>query len=382
MAKKEISGYVGSELLRQSDENIDIAIVNYERDKAHNEGATREGVEKAYCRKIDLLYDMVKQAHPLSDEGMQALRDAAACRKEAESLIGPMITTITDTNISMFSTVLTEELMEDIICGKSSAIGAFRTTFEMVYGVGALVYHIDTDRKKTNDILRIDWLYVDSMFRRQGVCDFLIGELINRMTEVGIERLTVSFPSKSDHKLFLGYIFATWQFKLASGVSPENVICVDDISDYDLMEKAGGGVHPISELDERMKDKMIKTALLKFGDHGYPSASQKHEGYFEHKLSGYIGKAVDPEAIILVHKTQRGIYRVDYLGYEKGQKINAVKLSAFVLNKAMTCKGDPIVMIPYNKVVSEFLGKICPKQLGQYLVTAKLERSINVTEEE
>ncbi len=379
MTETKISGSVGSELLKQSDENIDIAIAKYERDKAQNEEASRERVEKAYCQKMDLLYSMVKQAHPLSEEGMQELHDAAACRKEAESLIGPMITTITDTNISMFSTVLTEELKEDIICGKCRAIGAFRTTFELVYGVGALVFHIDTDPDNSNDILKIDWLYVDSMFRRQGVCDFLIAELINRMTEVGIERLTVSFPSKNDHKLQLEYIFAAWQFKLASGVSPENVICVDDITDYDLIEEAGGDVQPISELDEKMKDKMIKTALRKFGAHGYPSAAQKHKAYFDLNLSGYMGTAVNPEAVILVHKTPGGIYRVDYRGCKKGEEINAVKLSAFVLLKAMTYKGDPIVMIPYKKEVSEFLEKICPRQLGQYLVTGELDRSIYET---
>ena len=61
------------------------------------------------------------------------------------------------------------------------------TTFETVYGVGAAVYHMDTADQKSS--LDVEWLFVDSMFRNRGVANFLMGELLFRMSEVDVREM-------------------------------------------------------------------------------------------------------------------------------------------------------------------------------------------------
>lgn len=355
-------------LLKDINVRIDKAVAGFEYGK-HN----REYVEKLYTDKINIYFDLAMQAHPLSEEGRVYLSEAVKCRKEFEALVGPMVTTVTEKNVNMFETVLTPDLKEDISVGKTSAIGAFRSAFESVYGVGTLVYHIDREADQNGTVLCIDWLYVDSMFHREGVSGFLIGELMNRAAEVGIKKVLISFPASNRQKLLLGYLLGKWHFKIYSGLNPEIVIRVADITEVDKIEALSKDVSAVSDLDKNTRLQTIQRSLSRFGNHGLPHVSRLPADYFDLKLSGHIGTTKDPKALVLVHKMNNGMYRTEYCGTEDGNEKYAAMLYAYVLRAAMSYDNNPIVMISCSSKMSLFLGKLCPNQMGLRLVTGVLD---------
>ena len=94
--------------------------------------------------------------------------------------------------------------------------------------------------------------------------------------------------------------------------------------------------------------------------------------YFDDGLSCFMGSASDPKGIMLVHKKLSGIYRVDYMSYEEEVPERADMLTAHFLMQAMELEGEPVVWIPYDKRVSEFTYRVCPTQLGTYLISGVL----------
>ena len=347
--------------------------------KFKNGKTDRKPVEEAYAREINLTLSMAKRFHPLSTYGRQMLAEAEKSRREFEDLVGPLVTNITAANLEMFSTVLPEEFLEDITTGRLFAIGALRTDFETTYGAGAVVYRIDqrgASGKKSEKILRIEWVFVDPMFRKLGVCTYLLGELINRAAQMGIENVSMDFPANNPHNNLLGYIIGTWHFEFGSGISPETVVMIRDILSFEKISDRKKGVKALSSLDESERTQLQKMALRKFGYRGYLTGKDLPADYFDYDLSCYAGTPTDPVGMLLVHITKEGILREEYLGAAKGKDDCAEALICSFLYRAVT-ERDPEerIMISYgNEGVNELLLDLCPRQLGQYLVNGTMNR--------
>ncbi len=117
------------ELLGQVDERI-----TQEKSKYGMESMDREAIEIPYSLKMDLLYHLAFGIHPLTSYGKKCLFNATRVRHEFEETVGGYTTRITPKNISIFTSVLSEDMKEDIITGRREAIGAIRAKGIKAYG--------------------------------------------------------------------------------------------------------------------------------------------------------------------------------------------------------------------------------------------------------
>ena len=357
-----------TELLKESDTKIDHSLVEYEKDDND-----LEPVENAFANRIDILYRMARRFHPLSKYGKGMLKNASSCRKEYEKLIVPMASRITAKNVELFKTVLPPDLMEDIACGRRSAIGAIRSEKHKLYGVGVVAFYTDKVSTYDKGVLFIDWLYVDPNFRRKGISHFLIGELMAFMADLGIENVAATFPAKNSYNYLIGYILGSWSFEFGTGLNMDVVIKMGDIKHHNKIDAYQKGSIPLSKLDDAACKKLIRSSFKKYKYSGFLSEVPKD--YIDRELSFYIGSPDDASAILLAHRTPSGIMRVEFTGVIPGQEVALGRLvCAFLKQAYLNSDNEDIVTIPIvMEEMGEFLEKICPNQMGQYLVEGDLE---------
>lgn len=359
-------------LLNEVETALDQFITSYKKNPED-----REPVEKAFAINIGVLQSMARRFHPLSDYGKKMLSRAAESRKEFEALAGSMITRITSDNISLFGTVLSPDIQEDIINGRLHALGALRTSKKTVYGVGAVVYHVDSLFIDTGEVLRVDWLYVNKKFRERGVANHLIGELIWRMSEVGITEMSVEIPANITDMKLVSYIFSSWQFSMDAQISPDTVIRVGDI-DVSKLEKTGNKkagnktVGSLSYFDNAVCKMLVKKALRCFVYSGY--LWNVPEDYLDKDLSFYVGSGTNTDIMLLTHRMPSGLIRVECPGATpEGEKYLQDLLSAFLKKVVKTEADDALVLITADaEEIGEIMNAVCPGQMGQYLIAGTL----------
>lgn len=357
------------EILEETDKHLDEYVAAYEKNKND-----REPVEKVYAFKIGILNGMAKRFHPLSEYGKAKLGEAVKCRMEFEALIGPMITRITKNNIDLFRTVLSRDVAEDIASGRLSAIGAVRTKKGTAYGVGALAYYFD--EIGTEKVVRIIWLFVNKDFRERGVCNQLIGELTYRCAQTEFFNISVEFPIGITDTKLLGYVLGTWQFDLDSGMDPDSVMRVGDVTGYEKIDSYKKGVQALSAHDKNGSDLIVKKALRKLAYRGFLTNLDPTKDYIDRSLSCYFGEEDAVKAILLAHKTPSGILRVEYLGAEEGCEALYYNLISFFMEKAITSyEDDTLLKIPVEmEELGSFIEEICPKQMGQYMIAGNMTK--------
>ncbi|MBR5420660.1 MAG: hypothetical protein IK115_05885 [Lachnospiraceae bacterium] len=376
-AEKELSGLFGMEdmveeqraaveMLVSTDSHIREYVHYYRKNK------DRERVEKIYALKISILDNMAKRFHPFSRYGKKQLAAAADCRREFEKIIGPMISPVTKNNVDLFKTVLSVDLYEDILSGRRSALGALRTRNGNVYGVGAIAWYIDMDPFLNKPILRIDWLFVNEEFRERSVADFLMGELLAQLIQSGVENISAEFPGNAEGKEILAYFFGTWQFELGSGLSPEAVIRVGDITERKRISALSRGSEPLANFLETEKVRFIRHALGRLDYDGY--LKEVPGEYIDKELSFYAGSRTDIRALLLAHRTASGMLRVEYLASApEREKFLPCLIWAFIDSAIRSGDENTELMIPVEaEELGEILDKFCRLQLGQYLLSGTL----------
>ena len=359
------------DMLEETDKHLEEYVSEYKKKKDD-----REPVEAVYTLKIAILLSMAKRFHPLSAYGKSLLDDASLCRNEFERKVGPLVTRITENNIDLFKTVLSEDVSEDIITGRISAIGAVRTKKKTAYGVGALAYYLDDMTGSGDMVLRIKWLFVNRDFRERGVADHLIGEITGRAAKAGVENISVEFPTNVDDKNLMGYLFGTWHFDLDSGLNPDAVMRVGDVTGYGKIESYRKGAEALSSLGKKGGLLTVKKTLRGLGYTGYLSDPELPDDYIDQDLSCFVSTGDAVKAILLAHRTPSGTVRVDHIGFALGSEALVYNLVSFFVGQAvMICEDDTMLELPVEmEEIGELIEEICPKQMGQYLVAGNLTK--------
>ncbi|MBQ1548535.1 MAG: hypothetical protein IIZ61_09105 [Lachnospiraceae bacterium] len=359
------------DMLKEVNNRLEDYLVEYEQNRAD-----RETVEKAYCLKISILESMAKRFNPLSGLGKQKLSDAVKCREEFETLVGPMITPITNNNASLFKTVLSEEMKEDILSGRRHALGALRTLNGTTYGAGAIVYHKEDTPVYENGMIVIDWLFVNWLFMGRGIADYLIGELIIKAEKAGMEAFVSEIPMGLEDKVALSYIFGSWQFMLDAGLNRDAVFRLGDITRFEMISKYNKFAKNLSSINPQYVEKTVKNALGKLGYSGYLNRISAAGSYIDKNLSCFVGSENNISALLLAHRTCSGNVRVEYLDTAPGGEKNIPALVCCMIENALMNEDDnTIVNIPVPmEELGEFLETLCPKQLGHYLVSCVLDK--------
>ena len=362
------------EMLKETDAHLEKYVIAYERDKKD-----REPVERAYTLKISILHSMARRFHPFSAYGKKMLMDAADARKEFEALVGPILSKITGKNVDFFKTVISDEIREDILSGRIGAIGAVRTGMGTPYGVGAIAYHVEETPLSEDGLLVIDWLFVNKRFRKRDVANFLIGDLLGSMPSIGIKDCSVAIPAETKDLRILTWLLGSWGFAFDSGVNPEVVFRLRELTGDQQLEELQQGVEPLGTKDP-------KKFLKRLGYHGYLLSEELPEGYIDRDLSCVLETEKRPVALLLAHRMSTGTLRVEYLGADGEDADCDRKLLSFFLKGARALPEDTIIsVLTETEEGMEFLHEVCPKQLGYYLLEGTLsapERALDLTPED
>ena len=315
---------------------------------------SRAYVEDHYLLHRDILFHLARRFHPLSDYGKEMLERAIECRKEFEEKYGTLISAITKENAELFSEVLSEDIADEIRCGRSRGIGALKSDEEGTCAAGALAYHIDTDPVDDDPILRVNWLYVDRDCREMGVAGSLIGELVYQMIRFEkISAMTVDYPAGITESEVLGNLLQEWHFSFTTGLSPDFICSISDIKTTDELEKYSSKANAMEDVKE--KDLRIK---------GFP------EGTFDRKLSFYTGSIKDPDSILLGYLRPSGLIRAEYIYCKPGSEIDFLFLvSAFLCNAVRKYPPITEIAIPIAaEEAGEALDKLIPSQKTELMV--------------
>ncbi len=160
--------------------------IEEEKEKYVSNGKGRTTLENAYSSGIAILQHIGIFFHPLSTYGSVMLKRARNLRKDFEKVCGPFTVNIDAESIEYFSSVLSDDIAEDVAAGKLNAIGAMRSGEDGVYGVGALAYYLENDPDGSDIIVRIKWLYVAEEYRERQIASSLLLELLLLAKEHGV----------------------------------------------------------------------------------------------------------------------------------------------------------------------------------------------------
>lgn len=365
-----------AQMLMKVEMSLEQILISYE-----NNTEDREPIEKAYALEISILQNMARQFHPLSDYGKEMLQRAAKSRGEFESIVGPMITNITQDNIDLFRTVLSRDIAEDIINKRLYALGALRTSKETTYGVGAIVYHVDSLFPDAEEALRIDWLFVNKKFRERGVAHHLIGELIYQMSSIGMADMSVEIPANIKDKQLMCYIFGSWQFLLDTEIDSDTVIRLGDMNASMIKTAGKEKVRSFASFDKATARMIVKKALRLFAYKG--SLWNIPVGYVDRELSFFVGEGADIKLLLLSHRMPSGIIRVECPGAApEAERYLPDLLGAFFDKVTENENDDTIIMFSSDaEELGGMISDVCPDQLGRYVISGTLTtpaQSINL----
>lgn len=361
--------------IREITEPLDMQIMQQKENFGFDD-VNRENIEKSYALKMDLLYNQAYAIHPLTSFGRKCLEEAVNTRKEFEELVGGYTTRITRENIKVFRSVLTTDLAEDIISGRRDAIGAIRAKGIRAYGAGVLAYHVDED--PDGAALRIDWLYVHPDFRGRRIADSLIAEIIYQVQNTPVNAVAASFTVGESWEPVIGSIFSKWKFVFGTQMEGDTIVDLGDIVNPDPIEairkKYGKEANPLSEIKAMTIPAFLRGVLMRDRYRGYLWGQIEDPGYFDPKLSCYVGDLRDPDGLMLVHRTPSGMLRVEYAGPGDADEKTIVFMAVHVLYAAIQSEtGEPVLDFPIRMdVFEQLMEKIVPEQRSALLVTAVL----------
>ncbi len=334
----------------------------------------RNKLEGLYLDKMHMQYRAARMFHPFSEFGKICLEGIEETRKEYEEKVGSLLCLVSDDSIRKFRPLLPEDIMEDIMVDSLQAIGAMRFKDKALYAAGVLAFKIDTDRLSEDLVMRIEWLYVASEFREQGVATMLLGNLLNMCSSLGIEAVTFDFPDNDKWTQGFYSLFDGWNFELESMMTPEFMARAGE---YDGKRAAGNlseSAKPIESLSRDELQGVIKSfigtnALLK-----QTLSGKLPLNYFDQKLSCFILDENKKGALLLAHRLPSGLVRTEFLVWTKGGG-DAMKslVSHLLVNAGKLDGGDTLVQIPVESIeLGEFLDGLFPNQMRSPIMEAAL----------
>ncbi|MBO4901101.1 MAG: hypothetical protein J5509_12520 [Lachnospiraceae bacterium] len=332
----------------------------------------REKLEPVYLDKINLQFQTARLFHPMSEFGRMVLKSALDTQKEYEDNVGALITLVTDDSIRKYKPLLTDDVMEDIMVGKTQAIAALRYRDGAVYAPGIIAYDVDTDRLQENIVVRIEWLYIAEEFRGEGIADMLLGNIIGRCIDLGIENITFDFPEESEYAQAYYNLLSDWHFSFTSGISSDFVTEVTK----DTVKKNIVAMSYTAQAIEELSEKEFMDVAKKLLSDGTLDTMLKGEfppDYFDPKLS-CVARRDSMTGMLLAHRLPSGLVRTEYLGWGEGSGPALKGLVSFLAVKALEVygKGTMISVPVESDELAAFIDETFEVQLRKPMIEASL----------
>ena len=332
----------------------------------------RSKLEGLYLGIMNIQYQAAKLFNPMTQFGKYGLLAARASEQEYSEIAGPLTIRITSDNADKFKSLMSSDMLEDIKTEKLQAIGAIRYFKKALYAAGVLAYTIEPDRLMESKVLRIEWLYVATTFREQGVATTLLGSIIDKSIDAGVDHITADFPDESDFTFAFYNMFSDWHFGFMSGLSPEFTVRVTSEHNSEAVDKLStlptpiGGVPQLKELMDTISQ----------GDAGLKNIlARKHpDDYFDQNLSCFVYDKNKNGALLLAHRLPGGLVRCEYLGWtKKGENYTKALVCYIFKNAGKTYGDDTVISVPVeSEELQAFLDKNFGEQLARQIIEASL----------
>ena len=336
-----------------------------------------QALEEGYLRVLMHIYGCARRFHPLTGYGREMLSYAEGIRKRFEWAHLPLVTALTEENADFFESLLSEDVLEEIMLGDLKGLGIFRRDFDETLPAAAAAYRL-IDIPETEDgagyntrILDLQWLFVDPEFRSRGAANQIIGELVSLMIREKADAFTTAFVPDEDYEIVV-QLLSEWGFELSAGLTPEFRASLSE-TDKNPVPEEKRKVTPLHGLSK--KDLQI----LFTGYSGNKEAAEKLEsriesGYFEEDLSGFAESNDSPDGLMLIHKKPSGRISIEFLDWKDEDMETGRSLLSFLASQAMKKYGKETVlcMQPESEEQEELLDDVFPSQLAAPCVEAVL----------
>ena len=294
--------------LEETEAYLDIVRSGYDR-KTH----ARQAIEMIYTLKLDLLYHLARRFHPLSTYGKDMLAQAGACREEFEALVGPLVTAITPENLYDYRELIPARFADEIRHGRSRGIGILRSDMNILHAAGAVIYHWDSSEENEYAVLHVKWLQVHPDFRRLGVCQQLLGELVFVLIRRNSNGMTFDIPI-SDDLTVIGNLLTEWHFSFAPLLTQEYVCFLRDIKNRRELMKKKLAAYPLSALRPGLQKALIRDFFASAKEENADTFLFAPAGYYDEELSCFCKNRNGCCGLLLVHKYQGKRLLVEYAG--------------------------------------------------------------------
>ncbi len=334
----------------------------------------RDKLEKLYLKRISLLYRTARLFHPLSGFGRLALENALAFEENYQEEVGVLTSRVTDDSIRKYKSLLSADIMEDIMVGRLQAIGALRYRDKNLYAAGVLAYRIDTDRLSEGQVLRIEWLYTATEFREEGIATHLLGNLIGKCADLGIDYITFDFPSENEWSQAFFNIFSDWHFELEDGIDPEFRIKASKENESRFVDSRARDVKSLSSVSDSEYKEILD--LFAKSDIRLRQLLKKRpaQGYFDPRLSAVCLSKKNTGGLLLAHRMPGGLVRTEYLGWTEagGYALKALVSHLAVSSREVFGEGTLFSVPVESDELEEYLGRCFDSFLVRHITEASL----------
>ena len=344
--------------------------IEEEKEKYVSNGKGRTTLENAYSSGIAILQHIGIFFHPLSTYGSAMLKRARNLRKDFEKVCGPFTVNIDAESIEYFSSVLSDDIAEDVAAGKLNAIGAMRSGEDGVYGVGALAYYLENDPAGSDIIIRIKWLYVAEEYRERQIASSLLLELMVLAKEFGVAAVSTDISIRSEWSEVVCNWLDKWYYRFTTGFAPEVTFDVPENSTgREIKDMPGTGTY--SGTSDKDMRSIYTRFLRKVGYKGHLLNDSLPKGYVDVDTSCYIGDKVSPEGMLLSHILPSGLRRVEYMGAigDNGKETEQKLIYAFIRGIAIDTKDNrQLIMEANDPELYTFFDKIMPNPKSDMII--------------
>ncbi len=284
-----------------------------------------------------------------------------------------MITRVDKSNIEPFLKLMHEDMAEEIIVGKTLAIGALDNDT----AAGIAVFYDETFPDEGGSVVRIKWLFVHPDHRRKGIGDEIMGQLILISDDAGADGVTVSF----DEEIPLVKDFLEkWGFSFAGGLGKEIALNFKDIKNYKSSLTSSEKISALSYIDEIHAHELIRKYLRKSGYTGFLLEEGLPKGYIDFEVSGFWGSRENPTGLVLIHCSKEGKLIVEFLVCDGRESFKEIELLRFVCLKAM-CKYSQDTLLIVKPDTNEFIMDLDAEHLFKNYLMLNLTEAIILRED-
>ncbi len=284
-----------------------------------------------------------------------------------------MITRIDKSNIEPFLNLMHEDIADEIIVGKSLAIGALDSDT----AAGIAVFNDEYLHDEGEYIVNIKWLFVHPDHRGLGIGDEIMSSLILSSDEAGADAIKVTFDENNSS---MREYLEEWGFSFNNGWGTEIALSFRDIKNHKSILMSGEKVAALSDIDKDQAFKLIRRYLKKSGYKGFLLEECLPEEYIDFDVSGFMGSSENPTGLILVHYSKEGKLLTEFLSCDDKEIGNDISLLGFACLNSMS-KYPPNSLLIIKPDTMEFIMNLDAVQLFKKHMMQNLTDAILLRED-